>query len=388
MRVLCLTKPTFRLGLPFVSESNEIASKLVLTHSGDYAEGWEFGLSDFMMIPSVVPTIYLGETFSVYLSTHNISTFDLTHVSIKAELQLQQAKAPRISLLDYPPSQIPSFPAGESQDFILKHEMDTEGVYILVLNVGYIKHDGEKKQLRKCFRFAVETPIMIRNKLHVLGDSLFVESQLTNTTKDAVFINTAALMLSSGQAVAPLPFLQAEESSWPGFYLKPTHCIQLLFQLVQPKLAGADVLGHLLIEWRTALGNSGKIRSEPLRPKPPPKMGIHMYFSDIPDQICLEEPFRVTCNVTNQSPVASVHLVLYLLHQKMTGVVISGISGQSLGKLSPLQSKSFPLTLFPLKPGVQKITGIRFVDVLCDKRYDFDNLLQIYVSSRTPIEQS
>ena len=395
LRVLCLSKPSFRLGFPMVNEPREVAESLALTHAGDYSEGWEFGLGDFMLLPSTVPTIYLGQTFSVYLSIHNHSMFDVASVSIKAELQLQGVKSPRIALLDVPPTQIPAFPANDSNDFILQHVMQVEGVYMLACSVSYVRHDGEKKQFRKFFRFPVENPLALRTKVHSLGAMLLVESQITNSTKEPLFINDACVLVNAEggacRSLKPLPFERAEETAFSGFYLKSSHCIQLLFELDKQALAPlppSDSIGYLQVEWRTALGDLGRVNSEPLRPKMSPKAGIHVYFSDVPPHTFLEEPFSVTCVVTNQSPSSDVSLTMYLIHQKMTGVVISGISGLALGRLSPAQTKSFKLTMYPLKPGVQKITGLRFVDTLCDKRYDFDNILQIYVgirpSSSTP----
>ena len=389
LRVLCLSKPNFRLGFPLVNEPNEIGEDLVLTHAGDFTEGWEFGLGDFMLLPSTVPTIFLGQTFSVYLSIHNHSMFDVVSVSIKAELQLQGIKSPRIALLDVPASQIPSFPANESNDFILQHVMQVEGVYMLACSVSYIRHDGEKKQFRKFFRFPVENPLALRTKVVSLGGKLFVEAQVSNSTKEALFISNASVIINDEtntyKAIPPLPFEQNNEAGFSGYYLKAAHAIQLLFALTKQDLDGipaSDSIGYLQVEWRTALGDAGRVNSEPLRPKLSPKAGIHMYFQALPQSIFLEEPFSVTCVVKNQSPTAEVNLLLYLIHQKMSGVVISGISGQVIGKLGPLQSTTFLLTLYPLKPGVQKITGLRFVDTSSDKRFDFDNILQIYVNIR------
>jgi len=37
------------------------------------------------------------------------------------------------------------------------------------------------------------------------------------------------------------------------------------------------------------------------------------------------------------------------------------------------------LNLFPLKPGVQKITGLRIIELQTDKKYDFDNIIDVFV---------
>ena len=63
----------------------------------------------------------------------------------------------------------------------------------------------------------------------------------------------------------------------------------------------------------------------------------------------------------------------------MTGVMINGVSGQSLGHIPPHSVKKFTLQLFPLLPGVQQVSGVRIEEK--GQKYDFDNLLQIFVKT-------
>ena len=82
--------------------------------------------------------------------------------------------------------------------------------------------------------------------------------------------------------------------------------------------------------------------------------------------------FQVTCSITNCCE-RSILPRLILAKNRATGtaskmathiiisigIMINGVSGQNLGLIAPQETKTFPLTLFPLKAGVQKITGLR-----------------------------
>jgi len=63
----------------------------------------------------------------------------------------------------------------------------------------------------------------------------------------------------------------------------------------------------------------------------------------------------------------------------MSGILINGISGMNLGHLPQGATKKVPLTLFPLKPGIQKITGIRISELQTERKFDFDDLMDIFV---------
>ena len=61
------------------------------------ANAQAFGLVDLLTLPHSFGSIYLGETFSSYISISNASPQDVSHVGIKAELQTQSK---RITLLE------------------------------------------------------------------------------------------------------------------------------------------------------------------------------------------------------------------------------------------------------------------------------------------------
>jgi hypothetical protein len=50
-------------------------------------------------------------------------------------------------------------------------------------------------------------------------------------------------------------------------------------------------------------------------------------------------------------------------------------------KLDPGATSTVSLSLFPIKPGVHKITGIRIVDELTQKNYDFTDVIDVFVET-------
>ena len=52
-----------------------------------------------------------------------------------------------------------------------------------------------------------------------------------------------------------------------------------------------------------------------------------------------------------------------LLTEKMGGLLISTLSGQLLGEVSPSAHRDVALSLLPLKPGIQRVTGVRVTDI-------------------------
>jgi trafficking protein particle complex subunit 13 len=433
-----LSKPSLKVEPSVYAERGEIGQDVVLTHGGTHG-GHEFGLNETLLLPLSFGAMYLGETFSSYLSIHNHSPFDVASVSIKAELQTSSS---RFALLDVPATQVPSFPASASNDFVIKHKVKEEGIHILVCSVNYIRHDAEKKYFRKFFKFQVDNPLSVRSRAIAVGPALFVESQIQNVTKEPLFLDTVALLpelpsrmivdnLSADLSVAPreqfpnsavsrersknslssssspsssppLPSAAAAQTSSAAavakkdddrvlISLKPAHSIHLLHKITirdMPDAAAASVsgiqrkefetVGTLHIAWKSALGETGRLQTPRIKQKMPTRRGIELSLSLFPESIELEQPFVVDCHLVNQSS-HTASLILLLIQQKMSGIMITGVSGRNIGTLPPHASKVISLTLFPLHPGVQTITGIRIIDTTSDKRYDFDRIASVLV---------
>jgi hypothetical protein len=72
------------------------------------------GITGMLVLPQSFGTIYLGETFTSYISVGNHSDRPVTAVGIKAELQTERQ---RLVLFDNTAAAIPTLQPGASHDF-------------------------------------------------------------------------------------------------------------------------------------------------------------------------------------------------------------------------------------------------------------------------------
>jgi hypothetical protein len=178
LKVMRLSKPSFDVNLPILCEKSDIPGPVLNEMSQNGIEA--FGVSEFLTLPHSFGNIFLGETFTCYLSVHNHSPFDVRGVTVKAELQTTTQK---FCPLDIGASPIASFNSGESNDYVVSHDVKEIGIHILVCTVNYIKHDGEKKYFRKYFKFQVMNPLSIKTQTYDLQQSIFLEGIIQNATQ-------------------------------------------------------------------------------------------------------------------------------------------------------------------------------------------------------------
>jgi hypothetical protein len=128
---------------------------------------------------------------------------------------------------------------------------------------------------------------------------------------------------------------------------------------------------------------------------------VELKLLNVPSEVILERPFGLQVEIFNRSD-RLLNARLAFVRNKMTGVHVNGISGQvrsclqytlllqvfllmsfqQLGVIAPKASKVVPLSFFPLKPGVQKISGLQIVEIHSDKKYEFDNITSVLVLDR------
>jgi len=262
--------------------------------------------------------------------------------------------------------------------------------YSLVCSATYVKTDGEKKYFRKFFKFQVENPLDIKTNTYNYGNDIFLEVQINNTSKQALYMDSIEFhptqLFTSTTINPPTNDFHQNKSEELAkiIYMKPTNVKQFLYKL-QPKnpddpaAKNAENIGFMEIVWKSALGDTGRLKKDPIQRKIPSKSEVEVSLVGIPAVIELEKPFTVQCVITNRSGGLLIPR-LFLLKEKMSGIMLNGISGLNLGQLQQNATKTVPLTLFPLKLGVQKITGIRVVETQTDKKYDFDNIVDVFVA--------
>merc|ERR1719305_1953177 len=81
LKVMRLCKPGFFFRLPVPFQPGEQGASSL--REDDY------GLSGTLTLPQSFGDIYLGETFSCYISLCNVAPIELSHVGLKIEVQTQ-----------------------------------------------------------------------------------------------------------------------------------------------------------------------------------------------------------------------------------------------------------------------------------------------------------
>jgi len=272
-------------------------------------------------------------------------------------------------------------------------EVKEGGIHILVCTVNYVKHDGEKKNFKKFFKFQVTNPISVRTQTHDLQQGIFLSAQVQNVTQSHLFLESVRF--------EPVPLFVAtdlnsvedlNESKLQNFgdlvYLKSSDIRQYLFKLEaknphDQRAKTSTVLGKVDIVWKANLGETGRYQTVPVERKLSTQVDVELTIRNVPAHIILEQPFTVQCELTNRSDKVIVPKLSFLKAQKNSNnnIVVNGLSGQHLGKLPGGSTTTISLNLFPTKPGVQKITSIRIVDEQTDKSYDFHNLIDVFVET-------
>ena len=141
-----------------------------------------------MMLPQSFGDIYLGETFSCYISMCNCSAVALSNVGLKVEVQTQLQRE-TLSDSSKAESSIARFAPQQTLDRIIAYELRDVGIHILICSALYSDAYGEKKYFRKFFKFQVQNPLSMKSKTHALDGlgQLLVETQMHNATCRAQF---------------------------------------------------------------------------------------------------------------------------------------------------------------------------------------------------------
>ncbi|NXH01019.1 TPC13 protein, partial [Loxia leucoptera] len=276
-------------------------------------------------------------------------------------------------------------------DDVIHHEVKEIGTHILVCAVSYTTQTGEKMYFRKFFKFQVLKPLDVKTKFYnAETDEVFLEAQIQNITTSPMFMEKVSLEPSMMYNVAELNTVDTAGESESTFgtrtYLQPMDTRQYLYCL-KPKqefaekagvIKGVTVIGKLDIVWKTNLGERGRLQTSQLQRMAPGYGDVRLSLETIPDTVNLEEPFDITCKITNCSE-RTMDLVLEMCNTN--SIHWCGVSGRQLGKLHPSSSLHLALTLLSSVQGLQSVSGLRLTDTFLKRTYEYDDIAQVCVVS-------
>nr|XP_054764028.1 trafficking protein particle complex subunit 13-like [Lytechinus pictus] len=396
IKVMRLTKPSFVLNTPVLCESRDLPGNVSSeSKSADFLPslGAVSGLPGFTMgeiltLPQNFGSIYLGETFSCFVSVHNDSIQATQDIHVKTDLQ---TSSQRLTLSGGSTPPTPSLAPGACIDQVIHHEVKELGTHILVCAVSYTSPSGETLSFRKFYKFQVLKPLDVKTKFYnAESDEVYLEAQIQNITQSPMCMEKVSLEPAADYIVEELNSTQTEDTSkkliFGGFtYLNPMDTRQYLYCLKAKTQAGADrpslikgvsSIGKLDIVWKTTLGEKGRLQTSQLQRMAPGYGDLKLSIAQIPDSVPLEKPFQLTCRVTS---CCERTMDLKLVLNNTTGLVWLGISGKQLGKLGPNTSMDIKLQLIPTIPGLQSISGMRLIDLYLKRTYEHDDIAQVFV---------
>jgi hypothetical protein len=276
-----------------------------------------------LALPSAFGQIYLGETFTSYVSLSNGTPYEVAQVVVKAELQTASNR--KFMLLDT--SAAPATIASVSNaDHVVTHDIKEAGQHILGCTASYNTRSGERRQFRKFFRFQVQQPLTVKQKLHSIGHDLLLEVQLTNTTAEPLVIEAARLDPHAAlvAAVVDVDFDRPDDRAPAAAAvarqcrrgaaaserrLLPATAIRQLLYRLSPRVntaagfraaAAAVNVGKLDITWRHGTGNAGRLQTAHFVHKLAHDLApLELYILDSPHSVVLEREFSLRCEFVN-----------------------------------------------------------------------------------------
>ncbi|XP_044240096.1 trafficking protein particle complex subunit 13 isoform X1 [Ursus arctos] len=434
LKVMRLTKPTLFTNIPVTCEEKDLPGDLfnqLMRDDPSTVNGAEIlMLGEMLTLPQNFGNIFLGETFSSYISVHNDSNqvvkdilvkipIDASNFSSALQVSLQPSPFPYLHLLSpnadlQTSSQRLNLSASNAAvaelkpdcciDDVIHHEVKEIGTHILVCAVSYTTQGGEKMYFRKFFKFQVLKPLDVKTKfynaesdLSSVTDEVFLEAQIQNITTSPMFMEKVSLEPSIMYTVAELNSVSQAGECVTTFgsraYLQPMDTRQYLYCLKPKKefaekagiIKGVTVIGKLDIVWKTNLGERGRLQTSQLQRMAPGYGDVRLSLEAIPDTVNLEEPFHITCKITNCSSERTMDLVLEMCNTN--SIHWCGISGRQLGKLHPSSSLCLALTLLSSVQGLQSVSGLRLTDTFLKRTYEYDDIAQVcVVSSAVKVE--
>uniref|UniRef100_UPI00359014D8 trafficking protein particle complex subunit 13 isoform X1 n=1 Tax=Myxine glutinosa TaxID=7769 RepID=UPI00359014D8 len=399
LKVMRLTRPSLNTTLPVSCEERDLAATFPSpagTDNSAFVIGNDFFiLGKMLTLPQNFGNIFLGETFSSYISVHNDSSQLVRDIAIKADLQ---TSSQRLNLSGGTSMPVHELPPSCCIDDVIHHEVKELGTHILVCAVSYTTQAGEKMYFRKFFKFQVLKPLEVKTKFYNAGDEfgavseeVFLEAQIQNITCSPMCMEHVSLEPSQMYSVIELNKAEAPYADRGNIYgkiryLGPNETRQYLYRLqALPKalgrtggVRGITAIGKLDIVWRTNLGERGRLQTSQLQRVAPGYGDVHLQLESIPDTVDIEAPFSVHCKVTNCSErTMGLHLELCNSH----AVHWCGVSGRDLGTLPANGSLPVNLSLLACVPGLQSISGLRLTDTFLKRTYEFDDITQVLVKS-------
>lgn len=393
LKVMRLTKPSIKPLLHVTNESCDLPGEVFnaeLRHDVAVTKGAELmSCGELLLLPQAFGSIYLGETFSCYVSILNESNQVTKDVALKTDIQ---TSSQRFQLTASKPKDV--LAPDQSQDEVLSYEVKELGTHILICCVNYTSPTKEKLLMRRFYKFQVLKPLEVKTKFYDgENGTVFLEAQVQNITTNPICMDHVTLDPSAYYTVCPLNTFSMKNGDdtkdgdiFGSSYINPSDMRQYLYKLTPLKESLRELrskpmspIGKLDIVWRTNFGEIGRLQTSQLQRTAPTDVDLKLVVQEAPDSIPIEQQFKIVCKLENYS-TAKMEAKLFLTNSN-SAFLWCGISGKVLGPLLPDSYLDLELHGIATKPGLHNLGGIRILDMNSTKVYDFDDISPILVYS-------
>jgi len=426
LKVMRLTRPSFFPTIPVITDSRDLAGdtflQLMQRDICSDPSGVPLAVGPLLVLPQNFGNIFLGETFSSYISVHNDSTSTVTSVLVKVELQTNSQRLTLAGINNN--SSAETLNPSHSIDDVINHEVKELGTHILVCAVSYVGPMGDNLYFRKFFKFQVLKPLDVKTKFYNAdSDDVYLEAQIQNTTYQPIHMEKVTLEASNLYDAIELNACNSEEvddrTRRRRNFMNHLDTRQYLYCLTPKQdvardssLRGVTNIGKLDIVWKTNMGEKGRLQTSQLQRMAQGYGDIRVTVDSIPDVVFMDTLFKIRLNVANCSD-RTMDLMMALQNERQTrgptgttpplhasdasvvipntsspALVWTGVSNRHFGKLAPKSSLMLELTLIPRVPGLHAISGLRIVDTFLKRTYEHDEIAQVFVICRDPVASS
>jgi len=421
LKVMRLTRPSFFPTIPLPTDSRDIAGDtlktLMQSDIGSNPQAVPMAIGSLLVLPQNFGNIFLGETFSSYISVHNDSAVTVTDVIVKVELQTSSQRQTLIGINSNKSAE--TLESSKSIDDVINHEVKELGTHILVCAVSYSNPQGESLYFRKFFKFQVLKPLDVKTKFYNAdSDDVYLEAQIQNTTFQPIHMEKVNLEASDLYDAVELTVPEeglGKKAAGRGNNMNHLDTRQYLYCLSPKKemlednlLRGVTNIGKLDIVWKTNMGEKGRLQTSQLQRMAPGCGDVRVTVDAVPDVVYMNVVFTLCLVVSNCSDrTMDLMLVLQNDRQTRTGpgtspppvsedhtvtipnttsppLVWTGISNRHFGKLSPKSTLNLELSLIPRVPGLHAISGLRLIDTFLKRTYEHDEIAQVLVICEPP----
>ncbi|KFD65680.1 hypothetical protein M514_09617 [Trichuris suis] len=347
----------------------------------DSSEGLPAGLYKPNTSGKAFEKVFLGETFSCFALVTNGTKEIIAELSLTVDIQTSQRRC-TVALSYREP--ITQLEPGASLRAFFAHEVTEIGQHLLVCSLGYSQAGG-KATCRKLYKFPVLKPLDVHTKFYDSADQVFLEAHVQNTTDDDMIMERIALEPTEGHVLIPFITNPLEDRCTNGWLIRPECMRQFLYGLKfnsgetsSRANRGLITVGKLSMVWRTSRGRRGRLQTSPLERMTTGCGDLKMTIVDAPNVVKIQEPFVITCRVTNCCDRV-LELLLTLENHLQSGFVWNSKSRQKLGSLLPTKSVDLNFTLIPISSGLKYVSGMQFQDAATKRTYEPDEVAQVFV---------